>query len=404
MSRRLLVAIGLLALVLVLVAVAVLVRARSTTPEVTPTPSPTTTNPVGTPLQATMLVAVRDENSLITDAVVHGAVAKPNTVPVGSWLSMQPGLAIAVNNLGSVSLSQRGPFAPADVARDVSNELGFDVDGAFVLDRLAFAALVDSVGGVTVNSPVPIVAVDADGKTTVLVKAGKRKLYGPAAAQYVIALNPGEEQEGRMARFNDVWTQVLLKLPGNTDRVRSIVGSLGSLSRVSLSPEEVSEALLNAQTSLTARTMTMAVPAAAVAGVGATAIYTVIPVKTQPIIVGLFEPSVLVPGTDGAVPRVRVAAAGADYEAIDEASNAFTAEQLSLVWGGQLATQPTSEIFVPSEKERAFGEQIARTLGLSASQVKVAPTQTIGVQASVQLAADSTFTTPSPTASATSTN
>ncbi len=401
MSRRLLVAIGLLLLILVLVAVAVLVRTNSTTPEVKPTPSPTTTNSVGTPDQGTMLVAVRDEKSLITDAVVHGAVATPDTVPVGSWLSMQPGLAIAVNNLGSVSLSQRGPFAPADVARDVSNELGFDVDGAFILDRLAFAALVDSVGGVTVNSPVPVVAVDADGKTTVLVKAGKSKLYGPAAAQYVIALNPNEEQEGRMARFNEVWTQVLLKLPGNLDRVRSIVGSLGSLSRVSLSPEEVSEALLNAQTSLTARTMTTSTPSAAVAGVGATAIYTVIPAKTQPTILGLFAPSVLIPGTDGAVPRIRVSAAGADYEAIDEASNAFTAEKLSLVWGGQLATQPSSEVFVPSEKERTLGEQIARTLGLSTTQVKVAPTQTVGVQASVQLAADSKFTTPSPTPSAT---
>ena len=132
-------------------------------PELKPTPTPSP-SAVGTPDQSTLLVAVRDENSFITDAVVHGAVTKPNTIPVGSWLSMQPGLAIAVNNLGSVSLSQRGPFAPADVARDVSNELGFDVDGALVVDRLAFAALVDSVGGVSVNSPVPIVAIDADGK------------------------------------------------------------------------------------------------------------------------------------------------------------------------------------------------------------------------------------------------
>ncbi len=404
MNRRLLAAVAVLVLILILVAVAVLVRTSATQPEIQPTPSPTTTTP-GTPNQDTMLVAVRDENSLITDAVVHGAVSKPDTVPVGSWLSLQPGLAIAVNELGSVSLSQRGPFAPADVSGDVANELGFDVDGAVILDRLAFAALVDSVGGVTVNPPVPIVAVDADGETTVLVKAGPRKLFGPAAAQYVIALNPDEEQAGRMARFDDVWRQVLLKLPGNVDRVRGIVGSLGSLSRLGISPETVAASLLNAQTSLTARTMTSGVPTAIVAGVGSTAIYTVVPAGTEHTIVTLFGPSLLVPVVDGVMPRVRVSAAGASYDAIDDASAAFKTERISLVWGGQRQTATATQIFIPDSAQRALGEQVARTLGVPASLVRVDPTQTVGVQASVQLAADSTFTTASATPrAATSTN
>ncbi len=398
MNRRLLAAVAVLVLTLTLVAVAVLSRNSATQPEIKPTPSPTTTAP-GTSNQDTMLVAVRDENSLITDALVHGAVSKSDTVPVGSWLSLQPGLAIAVNELGSVSLSQRGPFAPGDVSDDVANELGFDVDGAFVLDRLALAALVDSVGGITVNSPVPIVAVDADGETTVLVKAGPRKLFGPAAAQYVIALNPDEEQAGRMARFDDVWRQVLLKLPGNIDRVRGIVGSLGSLSRLGISPETVAASLLNAQTSLTARTMTYGVPSASVAGVGSTAIYTVVPAGTEQTIVTLFGPSLLVPGADGAMPRVRVFAAGASYDAIDDASVAFKAERMSLVWGGQRASAAATQIFIPSAAQRALGEQIARTLGVPTSLVRVDPTQTVGVAASVQLAADSTFTTPSATPS-----
>lgn len=318
---------------------------------------------------------------------------------------MQPGLAISVNELGSVSLSQRGPFSPGDVSGDVANELGFDVDGAFILDRLAFAALVDSVGGVAVNSLVPIVAVDADGVTTVLVKAGPRKLFGPAAAQYVITLNPDEDQAGRMARFDDVWRQVILKLPGNIDRVRGIVGSLGSLSRLSLPPETVAESLLNAQTSLTARTMTYGVPAATVAGVGSTAIYTVVPVGTQQTVATLFGPSLLDPGAAGALPRVRVFAAGASYDAIDDVSTAFTADAMSLVWGGQRASAAATQIFIPDSAQRALGEQVARTLGVPVSAVRVDPAQTVGVAASVLLAADSTFTTASATPSvATSSN
>jgi len=398
-NRRLFLSISLLILVLVLVAIAVLVRNTATQPEVNPTPSPTNSVP-GTPNQGTMLVAVRDEESQITDAVVHGAVASTDALPVGSWLSLQPGLAIAVSESGSVTLSQRGPYSPTDVANEVANELGFDVDGAFILDRLAFAALVDSVGGVTVNSPVPIVEIDADGETTVLVKAGKRKLFGPAAADYVITLNPSEQQAGRMARFNEVWTSVLLKLPGNIDRVRGIVGSLGSLSRLSMPAEDVASILLDTQTSLTAQTITAGVPSAEVAGVGSTAIYTTIPAPTQATITSLFSPSILVPGVDGAVPRVRVYAAGAGYPAVQSSAEAFSTANLALVWGGQRLPEVASKIFVPDEASRSTGELVAQTLGLPATIVVVNPAETIGVQASVQLAADSTFTTPSPTQSA----
>lgn len=399
MNRRLIVAVGILVLILVLVALAVRVRTTPTQPDVGPTPSPTTTT-ASTPNQSTLVVAVRDESSLITDAVVHGAIAKPDALPLGSWLSLQPGLAIAVNEKGSVSLSQRGPFSPVDVSAELSNELGFDVDGAFILDRLAFAALVDSVGGVTVNSPTPVVAVDADGATTVLVKGGKQKLFGPAAAQYVIALGPNEEQATRMARFDDVWTQVLLKLPGNVDRVRGIVVSLGSLSRLSLSPEDIAESLLDAQTSLTARTMTSGIPSTVKAGVGSTAIYTVLPAPTQQTVVDLFAPSVLVPGTGGAVPRVRVFAAGATFESIDDVSVAFTSEDLSLVWGGHTVPVAATEILIPDEAQRALGEKVAKTLGLPVSAIRVDATQAAGVQAAVKLAADVTVNSEPATPSA----
>ena len=57
MSRRLLVAIGILVLFLVLVVLAVVLRS-SATPEPDPVPSPTSSAPV-TPTQNTMLVAVR---------------------------------------------------------------------------------------------------------------------------------------------------------------------------------------------------------------------------------------------------------------------------------------------------------------------------------------------------------
>ena len=135
MSRRLLVAIGILVLFLVLVVLAVVLRS-SATPEPDPVPSPTSSAPV-TPTQNTMLVAVRDDNSLITDSVVLGSVARANSTPTGSWLSVQPGLAIAVNSSGSVSLSQRGPFSPNGCFTRGHQRAGIHCRRAFILDRLA---------------------------------------------------------------------------------------------------------------------------------------------------------------------------------------------------------------------------------------------------------------------------
>lgn len=398
MNRRLMIAVGLLVVILLLVGLAVYSRSHSTQPEPQPQPSPTST-PVGTPNQATLLVAVRDDNSQITDAVVHGAVRRSGAVPIGSWLSLQPGLAIAVNATGSVTLAQRGPFSPSDVGNELANELGFDVDGAMVLDRLAFAALVDAVGGVTVDVKVPIVEIDADGTTTVLIRSGQRTLFGPAAAQYVITLNPGEPQGDRMARFDDVWAQVILKLPGNEDKVRGIIGSLGSLSRLSATAEDISRSLLDAQTSLTARTMSTGQPTAVVSGVGPLAVYTSVPGQTQPTVLALFSPSLLVPGVDGVLPRVRVSAAGSGYAAIAQAQVEMRAANLSLVWGAHLPAIEQTAIFVPNQDQQELGEELAKLLGVPAGRVQVAPDRCVGVQAAVWLADDSVFASPSASAS-----
>ena len=399
MSRRLVVGTGLLALALVSIAIAVLVRTMpAPTPDPSPTPSPTQT----TVAQQTLMIAVRDDEGDIADSVVIGTDSTV-TPPVASWLSMQPGLEMGVTNTAVLTLAGIGPDAPQDSALNVSNLLGFNVNGAMVLDRLAFAALVDGVGGVTVNPAYPIVALAPNGTSTVVVKAGERKIYGPTAAAYVITLNAGENQTARMDRFNEVFQQIIQKLPGNLDKVRSIIGSLGSSSRISLAPETIAEILLELQTAQNDQAVTNGIPQTTARGNSAAALYLVNPAENQPVMTKLFAQSILVPGQNGAYPRVRLMAAGITNDSVLRVQQEMLNDNLTMVWGGEIAPVKHSVIFIPDEASRPLVQQIVTTLGLTSPDVRINPKQTIGVQASIKLGRDTTMSsataTPSPTGS-----
>jgi len=345
-----------------------------------------------------MFFAIRDDTGLIVDSVVLGTVPS-NQPTAGSWLSVQPGLSVDINASGTLTLAQRGAASPGDVALNVANQFGFAVDGAMILDRLAFAALVDGVGGVSVAGGTPIVGEGPDGEPEVLVKPAKRKLFGPAAAAYVITLNPNEPQEARMARFDEVFSQVILALPGNVDRVRSIVGSLGALSRTSMAPEQSAEILLEVQTALTNRVMTFATAPTEVVGTSADAVFTLEPAASQPVIESLFANSILRPGVDDSLPRVRVYAAGVSDSSIVATQSLLAENQLTMVWGGDREARNRSRIYVPEESGRTLGQELARLLGLPSDSVVVNPAQSAGAQAAIRLGPDSTLTTPSPTPS-----
>lgn len=382
MSRRLVVAFGALGLVIVCVAIAVLVRSAPQGGGPTPTPQPSTSPSTSNlPLQTSMLTAVRDDAGLIAGAALMGSQENPVR---GSWLSLQPGLSLDLNLQGEVTLAIEGPWDPTDSSASLGNQLDIKVTGGFIMDRLAFAAMVDVVDGVTVDSPVPIIAISKTGQPVVVVKAGKRKIYGPAAAAYVTTLNTGEVPSARMARFDEVWRQVVFKLPGNSDRVRTIISSLGSSARSSMSPDAIATVLLAYQTAVADRTVQSGILPTTLSGAGVKAVHTMTPTAGIPMAHALFADSVLVPGKNGALPRVRFYSAGIPDAAVVQAKNALFRENLSFVWGGQVQLAPTSSVFVPLSPEQVeLAEQITKSLELVGVPTGVNPDLTIGVQGAV---------------------
>lgn len=171
--------------------------------------------PDGTAL-ATSLIGVQSDQHKAVSVLIPSRLlvdaAGAGTVPFGETLAL-PDKA-----------------APANALTDL---LGVTVDGSWVLTTRGLAALVDRVGGVNAEVDVDVVAKDAAGRDTIVVRAGSQHLGGAAAAAYATYAAPGEPEQARLARFSDVLDGVLHGLPQSTGQVSAALSALGAGSRSS---------------------------------------------------------------------------------------------------------------------------------------------------------------------------
>ncbi|MDP3972060.1 MAG: LCP family protein, partial [Candidatus Nanopelagicales bacterium] len=408
MSRRVVVGLGLLSLVMVAVLLAVVARTHPAS--VNPNPTATSKPPLD---QQAMLIGVRGRDGQVADVAVIRARVVGSEVS-GSLLELPPGLGLAFADAApgvsvpevsapggtvpevsapgeaaqpdplkaTITLADSGGDAPQAVQSRVAAQLGIEIPNGLILDRLAFAALVDAAGGVTVDVPRPIYGKGPTGKRALLFPAGVQQLQGPAAADYAAFLGPGENQSERMVRFSQVWSQVVAGLPSDDSRMRNVIGSLGSLARNSTTVGVMSEILLRYQRAQREQTLlTGSLPARAV-GTGKLAVFTPDPVATVAISQRLFPGLQAIPGVDGVAPRVRLVGAGADSDQLVELSRRLSDAKVEVVYGGFAAAQPKTIVFGP---RKGTGLVVARDLtsdlGLPEVEVKVDQTKAAGVTA-----------------------
>ena len=225
---------------------------RGSEPTPTPSPSPTATatttstaspspTPVG-PNQQSLLIQIRDDEGLAQANALMVSTLDPQQ---GSFVTIPPRLLVDVpggpQTLLEVTAASTNAFASQEA---LSTMLGVKVDATWALDRLALAGLVDSIGGIYLDVKAPVVFRADDGTVLVRLLPGIQQLDGTTAAAYVLTRQPGEPESARMARFTEVMRQVLLRLPADASHVELLLGSLGSLSRVTIPVDQMSDLLL----------------------------------------------------------------------------------------------------------------------------------------------------------------
>lgn len=232
MHTRAVAAVSLLVLVVV-ATLAVLIVNQEEPPA--PTPSPTQ------PSQRTLLVQVRDSALLAQGSVLMGIGGDAGLSELGwtaDWW---------IDQLGTqeVSAAELGRKPVPYVIQTVESQAEVPVDDAWVMDRLAFAGLVDAVGGVRIDIPRRSAYLTEQGQPEILEK-GIQDMSGAQAADYVLdaSLRDGRK---RKSRFDAVWDQVLRRFPGEAEKSRALVVSLGALSKSTMTTDSLADYLTAAR-------------------------------------------------------------------------------------------------------------------------------------------------------------
>ncbi len=149
------------------------------------------------------------------------------------------------------------PIIPDTLAAKTSTEAAFDLalDGTWTLDVLAFAGLIDAVGGVFVDLPQAVRLTNPQAETAIILPAGRQRLSGIAAAEYVTTDVGSDFPVDQLQRFRDVWIAVLARLPDSPERLRQILTSLGFLARTTASVETLLEVLESGRTAVLDRSI-----------------------------------------------------------------------------------------------------------------------------------------------------
>lgn len=176
----------------------------------------------GVARQQTLLVQVTGADGVARTNALVGVTAKAASVVL-----VPSGLLVDVAGTGNVPFGETAALSePSASAQALTDLVGVRVDGSWRLTAEGLAGLVDSVGGVDAAVDVDVLATDAQGNQTVVVRAGTQRLAGGSAAAYATYLAEGEPEQARLARFDDVLQSLAAKLPAEP---AVLVGSLGAL-------------------------------------------------------------------------------------------------------------------------------------------------------------------------------
>ena len=91
----------------------------------------------------------------------------------------------------------------------LANLLGLDLDGAAAISEQGWSSLVTRMGGLTLDVPEPLVAVDDDGTRTIRFQPGVQPLDGPRVAEYLTFREAGEAELQRLPRVQLVLETML---------------------------------------------------------------------------------------------------------------------------------------------------------------------------------------------------
>lgn len=373
--RRSVIALALLAAIVLAMAAVAISNRGAADGNVQPTPQPTPTNDT-LDADPTLLVQLRNDRFENVGNVLVAVTQNE----AGAQMYLPSETVLQAIGTGQQTLSDTGVSPIQEAPGLVTAQTAVRVDGALVLDRLAFAGLVDAVGGVTVDIPETIAFIDRFGATTAVLPAGTQTLDGPEAALYATYDRP-TTTVSQYVRFQQVWNALLPKLPDEPERLRAILGSLGALARSTQSIAPLGEFLAQAGTAARGSAWISDTVVVRPGAVGPLPVAYIDPGPAYAQVQTLFGPAVVRSQTPPV--RARVYGAGATATEISALTSAAPTG-LQFIWSGPSTPLLTeSKVVVADARYVALGQRAAVAAGLVPAVVDIDPALTPGAPISV---------------------
>ena len=373
--RLLTLVLGLLALVAAGFAIYLAVDA--------PTP-PQTDAPAAERTQRTLLLQVQGPDRA---GVAHVLFAHDGTAREGAAVLVPPQVLVNVPGTGSVPFGRALATGPGTAVRNALSDLmGVTVDDGWVVDQPALVALIDAVGGVEVDVDVEVVRGQG-----VVVPAGPQRLAGAGAVAFLTYLAPGEQEQARLARVQEVLDGVVAALPAAPE-LAAVLDGFGPRSASTAAPAELAAFLLGLQSDAQAdRLQYDVLPVVDLDPGGEVTAFRVDTAAAAAVVDRLLRASVPA-GTREGGNRVLVLN-GVGTPGLGEAVRAKLVPAGFVFAGSDNAPRfgyTTTQVLVPeaTPEAQALGERVATALGLPGLQIG---TQEFGTVADVVVVVGADF-------------
>lgn len=325
----------------------------------------------GPATQQTLLVQVTGGDGTATATALVGTTAADDSAVA---VLVPSRLNVDVAGSGDMPFGEAStledPGAPAAALTDL---LGVRVEDSWTLTTSGLAALVDAVGGVQAAVDVDVVKTAPGGDQTVVVRAGNQVLKGPAAAAYATYLADQEPEQSRLARFDEVFSALVAKLPKDATGIGAFLAQAGNGSSSTLEEQALARRLAVLRAAAVDGSLVSDVlPVTQIDTGGAVPSYGLDAAQATATLRTRF-PGALQQDANGEAVRVLVENGVGTPGLVERARTRLVDAGFRFVNGGNASpfTNDPSAVLVPDGTDRSLnrGRRVARTLGLPESAV-----------------------------------
>jgi len=318
-----------------------------------------------------VLVAAKDE--------VGGT---PSATAKGSALLIPSDLTVESTGLDSQPFGGDMPAAVPAGKDAVTSLIGIDIDGFWTMDEFTMVSLIDNLIGVTVDVDVAIPGVD--GK--ILVQPGKaQQLSGAKAVLFATYHAKDEAPAKQLARFGAVVNGLLAKMPTSPVTTTAILTNLGVVQDPALPNDKLAAILTALGAEQKGNRFAMDALPLRTDGSGLIDLAAASPIVAHLLGGAAHEKD------NGGLTRVAITDGTGRSDTVSSRAMA-TSKLLNGGYNpidiGSSPTTPTSYVVVPDDGAMSLGKQLAATLGLADTAVKVAKFDATLVEAQIVLGQD----------------